>query len=207
MPDSVWTQLVEILKECGVSVDPGLTDAEAARVEGEFGFRFPPDLRDFLGAGLPVGEGFPDWRNETLESLHERLAIPLEGLLFDVEHNEFWLDEWGPRPASLPEAQSVVRGLVAAAPVLIPVYVHRRMPDRPHAAGNPVFSVHQTDIIYYGADLRDYLLHEFLGDKDLGRWPIPDSVRRIEFWDIRRFFEVRWRRGWAVFDNRKGILP
>ena len=89
----------------------------------------------------------------------------------------------------------------------IPVYVHRRMPDRPHAAGNPVFSVHQTNIIYYGADLRDYLLHEFLGDKDLGRWPIPDSVRRIEFWDIRRFFEVRWRRGWAVFDNRKGILP
>ena len=207
MPDSVWTQLVDILKDRGIAFDAGLSDAEADRVESEFAFRFPPDLRDFLQAGLPVSAGFPNWRSESRESLRERLTAPLDGVLFDVEHNGFWLDEWGARPASLEEAQAVVRRLVAEAPVLIPVYIHRMMPDRPHAAGNPVFSVHQTDIIYYGTDLRDYLIHEFLADKDVGVWPIPDSVRRIDFWDIKRFLSVRWSRGYAVFDNRKGFLP
>jgi hypothetical protein len=91
--------------------------------------------------------------------------------------------------------------------VLVPVYVHRMMPDRPRASGNPIFSVHQTDIIYYGTDLRDDLIHEFLSDKEIGIWPIPDSIRQIEFWDIQRFRSVRWSRGSAVFDNRKGVLP
>src|SRR5437763_9349956 len=31
-----------------VEFDAGLTDAEVAAVEGQFGFRFPPDLREFL---------------------------------------------------------------------------------------------------------------------------------------------------------------
>jgi hypothetical protein len=39
---------------------------------------------------------------------------------------------------------------------LIPIFVHRMMPDDPHLAGNPVFSVHQTDIIHYGFALADY---------------------------------------------------
>lgn len=81
------------------------------------------------------------------------------------------------------------------------------MPDRPHAAGNPVFSVHQTDIISYGVELRDYLIHEFLSDKDVGIWPIPDSIRRIEFWDVKRFFSVRWSPRPVTFDNRSGALP
>ena len=34
------------------------------------------------------------------------------------------------------------------------------MPDRPHLNGNPVLSVYQTDIVYYGFDLDDYLRHE-----------------------------------------------
>lgn len=207
MPDSVWTQLVDILKDRGIPFDSGLSDSEADCIESEFGFRFPPDLRDFLRAGLPVGQGFPDWRRESREALREQLAIPVEGILFDVEHNGFWLDEWGPRPASLADAEAVVRQIVAAAPALVPVYIHRMMPDRPHVPGNPIFSVHQTDIIYYGTDLRDYLIHEFLANKDIGIWPIPDSIRQIEFWDIQRFHSVRWSRGSAVFDNRKGILP
>jgi hypothetical protein len=105
------------------------------------------------------------------------------------------------------ETGPAVRRLVAEAPALIPVYHHRMIPDRPGAPGNPVFSVHQTDIIYYGIHLRDYLVHEFLTAADIGAWPIPDSVRRIEFWDIKQFFSVRWSRGYAVFDNRKGDLP
>jgi hypothetical protein len=205
--DSIWNQLVSILRDRGVPFEEGLSDTDADRVEAEFGFRFPPDLREFLGAGVPVGEGFPDWRRESRDSLNERLSVPVDGVLFDVEHNGFWLDEWGPQPVTLAEAQTLVRRLVASAPMLVPVYKHRMIPDRPHVSGNPVFSVHQTDIIYYGADLPDYLIHEFLVDKGIGIWPIPDATRRIEFWDIERFQEVRWSRGYAAFDNRRGVLP
>ena len=90
------------------------------------------------------------------------------------------------------------------SPKLIPVYSHRMMPDEPQAAGNPVFSVHQTDIIYYGSDLADYLRHEFSLP---GREPWPSQTRAIRFWDIDRFQEVRWAGGPCEFDNRRGILP
>jgi hypothetical protein len=93
---------------------------------------------------------------------------------------------------------------LAAAPKLIPVFLHRMMPDEPRKAGNPVFSVHQTDIIYYGHDLPDYLRQEF----QVARWwTRPSEPRRIRFWDIERFPEVRWNDGSCVFDNRRGVLP
>jgi len=124
--------------------------------------------------------------------------------LFDIEHNSFWLPEWGPRPKKLAEALRTAEELISAAPKLIPVYLHRMMPDEPQSPGNPVFSVHQTDIICYGFDLADYLRHEFnLPGREL--WPA--QIRTIRFWDIDRFCDVRWAAGSCVFDNRRGIVP
>jgi hypothetical protein len=77
--------------------------------------------------------------------------------------------------------------LLAAAPKLIPIYHHRMMPDEPHLKGNPVFSVWQTDIIYYGFDLEDYLRHEFVLP---GRKAWPETIRPIRFWNIDRFYEA-----------------
>ncbi|WP_157369516.1 SMI1/KNR4 family protein [Zavarzinella formosa] len=207
MADAMWGDIVGILCNNGVEFEPGLTDAEVAAVESRHGFRFPPDLRAFLQAGLPVGGDFPDWRDGEEVALRRWLELPRRGILFDIEHNGFWLDEWGPRSASLGEAQRIAGELVSAAPKLIPIYKHRLMPSEPHAAGNPVFSVHQTDIIYYGVDLRDYLIHEFLAREDVGVWPIPETVRRVPFWDIERFLSVRWAGGACVLDNSAGQFP
>lgn len=205
MAETIWTNLVAALRDCGVVFDPGLTDAEVTTTETRFGFQFPPDLRAFLRAGLPRGEQFPDWRGGSASELRDWLDLPRRGILFDIEHNGFWLDEWGPRPATLTEAQQVATGLVASAPTLIPVLAHRMMPAEPHLPGNPVFSVHQTDIIHYGFDLADYLRNEF----DLpGREPWPAEVRPIRFWDLARFQAVRWGPdGRCVFDNSCGLLP
>ncbi len=207
MKDRMWHQMVETLEETGVRFDRGLSDTEISGVEATFRFRFPPDLGAFLRAGLPISQGFPNWRDEPEASLQERLSLPLEGILFDIEHNGFWLAEWGSRPSAINEAKAIVSELVAAAPVLIPIYVHRMIPDRPHDYANPVFSVHQTDIICYGCDLRDYIVHEFLSRPELGVWPVSDSVKKIEFWNIDRFQAVRWSRGPVIFDNRRGLLP
>jgi hypothetical protein len=187
-----------------VEFDVGLTDAEAAAAEARFAFRFPPDLRAFLQTALPRGPRFPDWRSGEEAALRDWLDLPRQGILFDIEHNGFWLSEWGTRPDTLEQAFRVAGELIAAAPKLIPIYGHRMMPDEPHLPGNPVFSVHQTDIIHYGYDLADYLRHEFHLP---GREPWPEQVRAIRFWDLDRFQDVRWAGGSCVFDNRKGLLP
>jgi len=174
---------------CHIEFDAGLTDAEVSTVEAQFAFRFPPDLRAFLQTALPRGRQFPDWRSGNESALRDWLDEPRQGILFDIEYNAFWLEEWGPRPPTLNEAKRVASGLVAAAPRLIPIFLHRMMPDEPHLPGNPVFSVHQTDIIYYGFDLADYLRGEF---HLLGREPWPGQVRPIRFWDLDRFQDVRW---------------
>ena len=205
-----WQTIVDQLRsENKIEFDTPLTDKEVEQIQEQYGFHFPIDLREFLQTALPVSKGFPNWRSDPEDSLRKRLQAPLEGILFDVEHNQFWQQAWGPRPESLANALSRASQLVAEAPTLIPVYSHRMIPDRPSSQGNPVFSVHQTDIIWYGTDLRDYFIHEFFTDASrIHCWPIPNDLRSIEFWDIQSFQDRRWdKNGMARFDNRAGVLP
>ncbi len=172
------------LEKAGVIFEQGLTKSEIGRIETEFGFTFPPDLAEFLSFALPVSGGFINWRSAPKEVLLERLDWPADGACFDIEHDGFWLGEWGPRPAALPKAFEVAREMLAQAPKLIPIFSHRYLPDRPSLPGNPVFSVYQTDIIYYGIDLFDYLKNEFyvsFGGKGRSGININD-VRKIDFW-------------------------
>jgi hypothetical protein len=150
--------------ECPV-ID-GLTDAELAGIEVEFDFEFSEDHRAFLRAGLPLdppGEAgsWPDWRYGDPDHLRARLAWPVNGVLFDVEHGTFWHDAWGPRPTESKDAVSRARRHLADAPVMVPVYSHRFVPSGRENWGHPVLSMYQTDIIVYGADLADYVRNEF----------------------------------------------
>ena len=176
MDDSTPT-LLNALRAAGVTFAPGLTDSEVARTEARYGFRFPSDLRDVLQAALPVGGGFPDWRNAEHAALVKWLDSPLQGILFDVE-NGVWFGQWGERPARLEDAERLVTELVAAAPKLIPIHGHRMMPDEPSTPGNPVYSVHQTDIIYYGSTLAEYVDNDF-GER---QYRIASHPRSIRFW-------------------------
>ncbi|MEV7071614.1 hypothetical protein [Streptomyces sp. NPDC093990] len=160
------------LAETGLyEFEPGLTDAEFARIESEYGFEFADDHRAFLAAGLPVNvppeEGqtwskpWPEWRGGDLDSLSRQLAWPTEGVLLDVEHNAFWYDGWGERPSDEATALDTARRHLRAAPVLVPVYAHRYLPAGRGSFGHPVLSMWQTDVIYYGLDLADYVHQEF----------------------------------------------
>jgi hypothetical protein len=69
---------------------------------------------------------------------------------------------------------------------------HRYIPEEPHERGNPVLSVYQSDIIYYGADLDDYFRREldFALDPQ-GARPLTPK-RRIRFWsDLIEFTEFQ----------------
>jgi len=113
------------LLAAGVSFDVGLTPGEFSAIEREYGFKFPPDLREFLGYALPVSKGWIDWRRQSRSEILGWLDWPFEGICFDIEQNVFWHEPWGARPASLKEAYTVARAAVDAAPRLIPVCGHR----------------------------------------------------------------------------------
>lgn len=170
------------LSAAGVEFDAGLTSEEFSAIERDHGFRFPPDLREFLGYALPISKGWLDWRRESRSEILKRFDWPFEGMCFDIEQNAFWLDSWGAKPRALPDAFSIARAAIAAAPRLIPICGHRFLPDRPCDAGNPVFSVYQTDIIHYGSDLFDYLCNEFSYYFGRARYSFDGKARHIEFW-------------------------
>lgn len=190
-----WSDLIEVLRGCTyqfgivtpdmpvyrVEFEDGLSDAEITATETRFGFRFPPDLRAFLQTALPKGPRFPDWRSGDEQLLRDWLDAPRQGVLFDIEMAGSWLQAWGPRPPSTDDALRIGGSFLVAAPQLIPIYGHRMIPSEPNLPGNPVLSVHQTDIIYYGFDLDDYLRHEFHlpGRK---KWPV--QIRAIPFWGV-----------------------
>jgi hypothetical protein len=172
--------LASLLRGAGIHVAEGLSDQEVVRIEHTYKFRFPPDLRALLQYVLPVADAFPNWRDASEESLRSRLAWPADGICFDIEHAGFWMAEWGLRPADLATACQIARREIAKAPKLIPIYAHRYIPDEPHLAGNPIFSVYQTDIIYYGRDLAHYFANEFASPRP--PW-VAVSARPIRFWD------------------------
>jgi hypothetical protein len=133
-------------------------------------------------------EGWLDWRRDSPAKLTKRLSWPLEGVLFDVRANGFWPTSWGHRPAKPDDAERTARTQILKWPKLVPVYSHRYLPAAPCPSGAPVFSVYQTDVIYYGVDLVDYVRQEFGLDpkpqKDL-RAPYPlaawsDLVNGVE---------------------------
>jgi hypothetical protein len=175
------------LEEKGIVFEVGMSAEEIARTEGQYGITFPPDLSEFLSWGLPISPDFPNWRSGEVQlgrspmTLFELLELPAQGICLDIEQNDFWMVEWGPRPEKLEQALQVARRMVEQAPRLIPVYGHRFLPSEPMEAGNPVLSVHQTDIIYYGSNLPAYLAKEFHLPAELQRNG-QSPPKRVRFW-------------------------
>jgi hypothetical protein len=176
-----WSEEHAIIRGWGVELKPGLSDAELARAEARVGCRFPPDLSSFLQAALPVGEGWPDWRNPESEQIATQLGWAERGMLFDLEHCPWWWPPvWGDRPTELADTIAVGRQGLQQAPKIIPIVGHRFLPAEPEEAGNPVLSVWQmVDTIYYGYDLRDYFAYE---NNSEHRPATGRTVRRIRFW-------------------------
>jgi len=85
--------------------------------------------------------------------------------------------ELGTEARTLEAQKQRVRELVEAAPKLIPVFGHRYLLAEPCVAGNPLFSVYQSDIIIYGPDLRGYLLREFAAPLGLDRSAVERETR------------------------------
>lgn len=147
---------IDHLRNCGVPIEKGLSDEEFARVEAAYGFTFPPDLRAILHEGLPVGEGFPNWRAGSSRQLQMRFDLPSSGILYEVARSNMWWKQWGPRPVDIEQAVRLARAALRKASILVPVYSHCYIPSSPNLAGNPVFFVYLKDVFISGIDIADF---------------------------------------------------
>ena len=148
-----------MLRSHGIILGAGLSDRQIEQAEQRWGIRFPPDLAQMLSRFVPCSKGFYNWDDQSqdsVSSIKNALYWPVEGILFDVEKNNFWMRDWGERPAQIEEALQVAKIHLAKVPKLIPIYQHRYLPSEPNEANNPIFSVWQTDIIYYGSNIYEY---------------------------------------------------
>ncbi|MGE6795190.1 MULTISPECIES: SMI1/KNR4 family protein [Psychrobacter] len=179
-------EIIRKLKAKKVKFEHGLSDEEVQQIENKFNLKFPPDLLYFLQKELPVSNDFVNWRSG-LKSKSEAIAIrkkldwPFDGMVFDIEKNGFWIEEWGTKSDNVSENIATAKRHYKTYPKMIPIRSHRYIPSKPYKAANPVFSIYQTDIIYYGYDLAHYFAHEFrfeLSDK----FSEIDEPRFIEFW-------------------------
>lgn len=190
----------------------GLSEEEINQVERQWSVRFPPDYRLFLrqlhavdrptrGASYTeyVEEGeeshlvpkekpaFYNWMTDT-EALQDAFNWLVEGLQFDAEFNNIWLPTWGPKPGTVASQKERIRELVANAPKLIPIIGHSYLLAEPCQAGNPIFSVYQSDIIVFNSDLHDFFLFEFTALLGIeGQWRDKrlrdnDVYAAIPFW-------------------------
>lgn len=125
-----------------------------------------------------------DWITTPTWEVSEILRHPYEGFLADVEWNDVWWPSWGPRPQTPLERASRLADVMAEAPKLIPLSFPRYLPETPSENGNPVFSVFQTDVIYAGVDLADWIVRHEGGagpaiDRTNSRPP-----KQIPFWSL-----------------------
>lgn len=160
-------ETIEILRNYGVELAAPLSEPEITAVEETFGFRFGPVHRSLVATALPVSHGWWDWRNEDDATLRLIVNSPIDGILFDVAHDAFWPNSWGDLPGDPAEA---ARHRLADWPQLVPLCGHRFMLAGPAAVTRDlaepdaaVYSVYQSDVIVYGANLLDYAAREFGG--------------------------------------------
>lgn len=170
-------QAVSALRDAGAQLAPGLSGPDLAALEEQWEITFCADHAELLSLGVPVGDGWIDWRGPD-DAIRERLQAPVAGLLFDVVNNGFWPASWGSRPADPEVAAQRALARLLEWPRLVPLFGHRYLPPGPYASPSPVLSVVQSDVIRYGCDLLQWVRREFFGVPLPPPTPGPD----IEYW-------------------------
>lgn len=158
----------------------GLSDDQVASIEAQLGFPVPDDFAYLFQNLQDPGRVLFPWSEFDKQEYDDLIRWVQRGVEFDIEHDSLWLERWGEKPRTLSAALDIARKDFETWPKLLPIFGHRFLAAEPCRSGNPVFSIVQTDIIYYGADLAHYLLNEFV-DHDHALHTSPD-IRRIDVW-------------------------
>lgn len=181
--EDAWEAFLGLaLEQLGGDPKVGLSNQKLAELEAVIGATLPFEVGMLLVMGVPDDPQWWQWQNPAEDWSRWQASI-LDGLLFDVEFNGLWLDDWG-QADEMSDRLAVAAKAVEAAPSLFPLWGHRAIPltparDETSSDSNPVLSVMQSDVIVYGTDLAAWLHQEF--DVPLPMWP-PTADRWFPFW-------------------------
>jgi hypothetical protein len=159
----------------------GLSSEQIVSIEAQLGFRMPDDFAYLFQNLQDPGRVLFPWSEFDKGNYDEKIKWVLRGVEFDIERNHLWLERWGTKPDALSTALNIARKDFDTWPRLLPIYGHRFLAAQPCRSGNPVLSIMQTDVIYYGADLPHYLLNEFV-DHDYALHTHAQNIRKIDVW-------------------------
>jgi hypothetical protein len=169
---------VDLFNSVEMPLGPGLLEDELQQIENVYGFTFDKDHRELLALVTPLVDSWPDWRAGMTEQMKRSLAWPADGVIWDAHNNDFWPNAWGRKPKHPDELDAAILQQLAQVPKLVPLFGHRFMAAGPSQGGAPVFSVYQTDVVYYGENLPSYMAHEL----DIPKRYETGIQRKIPFW-------------------------
>lgn len=182
--EDAWEAYLDLaLDRIGGDRSDGLTNRQIAELESVIGCQLPFEVGLMLVMGVPTAEPWRQWQDPHADFRAWNDYV-LGGLCFDVEHNNFWPDSWGARPALVADQLARATELFwSDVPPLFPIYGHRAVPlvaaeGQPNSDGNPVLSVVHSDVVVYGDDLAAWMHREF--DVPLPMWP--SEQRSFDFW-------------------------
>lgn len=156
---------------------------EIHMIEEIYNYDFPNKFIDFLNSDFYMYDQGYDWKdfsNDNIQEIKRMISYPVEFLKENVAEIE-WNEQWGVEPLTLRDRDRKIKGLLLSAPQLFPVYQHRYIPVI-NQKTPPVLSIHDSDVIYYGRNYKQYIKYEkrknvFLNiDLNIKRYPY------IPFW-------------------------
>ena len=181
----MYLEIIKLLKDRGIKLDAGLTQSELEKIYEIYKIKFPLSLKSFFTTALPVSDDFYDWRDFSsgnvtkIKNMMQHFYDFVKSASFEeyIPNSSYSPDQWC--KISREQRVEVVAELYKNAPKIIPVYFHRFMPEMNDDNDPPVLSIYYGDIVYYGRNLQEYLLHEFCG-VDIPKYI--SEYKNVPFW-------------------------
>ena len=176
-----------ILENKGIEIYDGLSEEEFEKIENFYNIKFPKVLRILYKSFLPNLYNWRDFSENNVKNIKQSLYWPIEGILFDIENNNFWMDCFGEKTGDIQQDKAKAKDYLKNAneeevPKLIPIYSHRFVPSFPDSIDVPIFSVMGTDIVYYGKNIEEYIEHEFDSNYNPEQESADIGVIQVPFW-------------------------
>ena len=177
----------QILENKEIEILNGLSDEEFEKIEKFYNIKFPKVLRILYKSFLPNFYNWRDFSENNVKKIKNYLNMPIEGILFDIENNGFWMDCFGEKTENPEQNKAKAEEYLKNAkeeevPKLIPIYSHRYVPSFPNSIDVPIFSVMGTNIVYYGKNIEEYIGHEFDNNYNPEQESADIAIIQVPFW-------------------------
>ena len=96
----------QILENKGIEIHNGLSDEEFEKIEKFYNIKFPRVLKILYKSFLPNLYNWRDFSKNNVKNIKQYLNWPIEGILFDIENNNFWMDCFGEKTGDIQQEKA-----------------------------------------------------------------------------------------------------